>query len=222
MPTFAVVGLGRFGHKLAVTLAEEGGDVIAVDQKAELVESVKDHVSVAVCLDATDEEALKMQGVDQVDTAIACIGQDFEANVLVTALLKQMGISRVYSRGSEGIQSRILHLVGADRVIHPEEDMALKLGQNLMIESIVDVIPLSGEYNVAEIQAPEPFWDQKVRDLELRGKYTINLIGIKERDENGEEKVLDSLPGADTVIRKGHTLIIVGKQKDIHRVANLE
>ena len=222
MLKFAVIGLGRFGYKLALTLAREGGDVIAIDSRPEPVDDIKDEVSVALCLDATDEEVLRLQGIDQVDAAIVCIGEKFEACVLATALLKQMGVQRVYSRVSEGIQSRILELVGADRIIHPEEDMAMKLGQGLMIKNIIDIIPLSPEHNVAEIKAPQAFWDRPVKELKLRSSYHINLIAIKQQDETGEKTIIDSLPGPDTVIRKDHNLIIVGKEEDIKDVARLE
>ena len=222
MSKFAVIGLGRFGYKLALTLAREGGDVVAIDSRPEPVDHIKDHVSVALCLDATDEEALKIQGIDEVDTAIVSIGAKFEENVLATALLKQMGVSRVYSRSSEGLQSRILELVGADRVIHPEEDMALKLAESLMIRGIGDVIPITPEHNVAEIEAPKVFWGRSLRDLRLRNNYHINLIAIKQRDETGNSIILDSLPGPDTIIHEDQILIIVGKQEDIDALAWLK
>jgi trk system potassium uptake protein TrkA len=222
MPKFAVIGLGRFGYKLAVTLTKEGGEVIAIDSSPEPVDTIKDDVAVALCLDATDQEALRLQGIDKVDTAVVCIGERFEACVLATALLKQMGVPRVYSRVSEGLHSRILELVGADRIIHPEEDMALKVGHSLMVKNIVDIIPISPEYNVAEIKAPQAFWGKSIGVLHLRRKYRVNLIVIKQEDESGEKAIIDSLPGAESIIEKGHGLIIVGKEKDIEAVARLE
>ena len=222
MLKFAVIGLGRFGYKLALTLAKEGGEVIAVDSRPEPVDDIKDEVAVALCLDATDEEVLKLQGIDKVDVAIVCIGEKFEACVLVTALLKQMGVPRVYSRVSEGIQSRILELVGADQIVHPEEDMALKLGQSLMIKNIVDLIPISHEHNIAEVKAPRAFWDRSLKELHLRSNYRINIIVIKQRDGTGEGAIIDSLPGPDTIIRRDHNLLIIGKEDDIKDVARLE
>lgn len=222
MARFAVIGLGRFGYKLALTLAKEGGEVIAIDSRPEPVDDIKDELAVALCLDATDEEALKLQGIDKVGVAIVCIGEKFEACVLVTALLKQMGVPRVYSRVSEGIQSRILELVGADRIVHPEEDMALRLGQSLMTKNIVDLIPISPEHNIAEVKAPQAFWDQSLKELNLRSNYRINIIVIKQRDQAGEATVIDSLPGPDTVIRRDHNLVIVGEEEDIKNVARLE
>lgn len=230
MMKFAVIGLGRFGTKLAVTLTKEGADVIAVDIRKEPVERIKEQVSVAIAMDATDEEALRLQGIDKVEAAVVCIGEHFEANVLITALLKNLGVPYVSSRAMEGLQSRILEILGADRIVHPEEDMAQKLGQSLITKGIVDLLPLSGEYHVAEIEAPEPFWDRSLEELRLRKKYHINVIGLKihheaEEEEGGEEKkpLPDEflVPEAETVIQPHHILVVVGREKDINTLARV-
>ena len=222
MSKFAVIGLGRFGYKLAVTISEEGGEVIAIDKRHDFIESIKDKVTVAISMDAADEQALQHHGIDKVDTAVVCIGEKFESNVLVTAILKKMGVPRVYARASEGIQSRILTHVGADRVIHPEEDMAYKLGQNLMISSIIDVIPVSSQHNAAQIEVPQSFWNKTIMELELRNKYHINLIAIKEKDQDGNMVIVDSLPGPETVIKRDQILILVGKTEDIDKIVKLK
>lgn len=228
---FAVIGLGRFGTKLAVTLAREGADVIALDIRKEPVERIKEHVSVAISMDATDEEALHLQDIDKVDTAVVCIGGHFEANVLITALLKNMGVPHVCSRGLEGLQSRILKLLGADRVIHPEEDMAQKLGQSLITRGIVDLLPLSGEYHVVEIEAPEPLWGKSLEEVALRRKYHVNIIGFKvrsapkggkgENEKEGRTPERFLVPEAETIIEPHHVMIVVGKEKDINTLARI-
>lgn len=101
--------------------------------------------------------------------------------------------------------------------------MAVKLGKSLILTNILDVIPISFEHDLVKIEAPRAFWDKSLNDLQLRKKYHVNLIGIIQRDETGEEKeLINSLPGADTVIREDHNLIIVGKKKDIESLAKLE
>ncbi|HET6429548.1 MAG TPA: TrkA family potassium uptake protein, partial [Phycisphaerae bacterium] len=124
MATFAVIGLGRFGYRLSTLLAEGGAEVIAIDSRRDLVESIRDRVTVAVCLDTTDEEALRAQGVDRVNVAVVGIGDDFEANALATVILKQIGVPRVISRATTTIRAQILSRIGADDVVNPERESA--------------------------------------------------------------------------------------------------
>ena len=114
MERFAVIGLGRFGSRLARNLAKSGAEVIAIDHDRQIVEELRDQVTLAIALDATDEQALKIQGVDQVDCAIVGIGHDFEANALTTALLKSLRIQKVISRAGSDMQAQILQRIGAD------------------------------------------------------------------------------------------------------------
>jgi trk system potassium uptake protein TrkA len=130
---FAVIGLGIFGVRVALTLMENQGEVIAIDKNRKPIEEIKDKVTVAVRLDATDEEALKLQGIDKVDVAVVCIGEDFESNLLTTVLLKRLGVKKVVSRASSPVQRQILDLVGADRVVSPEEEIAVKLAESLAL-----------------------------------------------------------------------------------------
>ncbi|MDP6381391.1 MAG: NAD-binding protein, partial [Phycisphaerae bacterium] len=112
MNRFAVIGMGRFGRKLAQSLTEAGNEVIAIDIRSEMAEGMRDEVALAVRMDATDVEALKAQGVERVDAAIVCIGEDFEANALATAILKELGVRRVISRAATAIQAKILSRIG--------------------------------------------------------------------------------------------------------------
>ena len=142
MKRFVVIGLGRFGRRLARELTEAGHEIIAIDTREALVERVRDEVALAVCLDATEPEALKSQGVDKVDAAVVAIGEDFEANALATATLKSLGVGRVISRASSDIQRRILDRIGADQVIFPEEEMAVRLAyKKALILEIIDNLP---------------------------------------------------------------------------------
>ena len=124
MNRFAVIGLGRFGSRLASNLAAAGAEVIAIDRSRQIVEDLRDKVTLAIALDATDEQALRIQGVDQVDCAVVGIGQDFEANALTTALLKSLGVARVVSRAGNQMQAEILTRIGADGVVKPEDESA--------------------------------------------------------------------------------------------------
>jgi trk system potassium uptake protein TrkA len=222
MPKFAVIGLGRFGGTVAQSLAERGAEVMAVDRDDKLVDQFAEIVDLAVKLDSTDEEALKSQGLNEVDVAIVSIG-DFEASVLTTALLKKLGVPTVITRASQAasdIQERILSLVGADRVVWPEVEMGRRLAKNLLISSILDYIQISDKYSAAEIQSPESFWNKTIGDLKIRQKYKVNILEIKKvSGEEEQVKKVNYLPGSDDLIEKGDILLLIGKEDDIERMA---
>ena len=222
MKRFMVIGLGRFGWRLAQALTEAGHEVVAVDTREVLVERVRDEVALAVCLDATDVDALKSQGVDKLDAAIVAIGEDFEANALATATLKTLGVGQVISRASTDIQRRILNRIGADQVIFPEEEMAARLASQLINPNIVDHLELSVGHSLVQIRAPAAWWDWTLGEIDLRKKYEVNLVAIKRpvttQDKDGreivEEQVLD-LPMPHTTIREGDILVLVGATESL-------
>ncbi len=218
MKRFLIIGLGRFGRRLAQALTEAGQEVIAADIREELVERVRDEVALAVRLDATDPDPLRSQDVGNVDAAVVCIGEDFEANALATATLKSMGVRYVVSRASSEVQRRILTRIGADEVIFPEEEIAERLARHLANPNIVEHLALSQGHGLVQIRAPAEWCDKTLGDIDLRRKYEVNLVAIKRpaktRTEDGkeiveEEEVLD-LPMAHTIIRQGDILVLVG------------
>lgn len=219
--SFAVIGLGRFGKKLAVSLEKKGGEVLAIDSDRQRIEDIKNDVSAAIRMDGTDENALKAQGMDKVDVAIVCIGENFESNLLATVMMKRLGVPMVITRTSAGIHSQILSLVGADKVIFPEEDVAVKLAQNLMIESILDYAPISEEHTAAQVSAPKKFWNKTLEDIDMRNKYNVNLVAIKRLGVQGQKSIVEDMPSAETIIAQGDILILVGRDEDIETIARL-
>ena len=126
MQRFAVIGLGRFGSRLAAGLASAGQEVIAIDLDERIVEQLRDRVTVAVAMDSTNEKALEAHGLDKVDAAVVCMGSAFEANALTTVILKQYGVERVISRAATPTSARILARIGADEVVNPEDGEMLE------------------------------------------------------------------------------------------------
>jgi trk system potassium uptake protein TrkA len=222
MARYVVVGLGRFGRTLVDFLTREGKEVIAIDKNPDLVEDVKECVARAVSMDATDEDALAAQELDKVDVLIACIGEDFEANQLVTVLAKKLGVKRVITRVGNPLQMKIMKLVGADEVICPEEESAKRLAQKLTHPNIMAYFELADGHSLIEVKSPKHFEGRSIRELDLRKKYHINLIAVKHivTDEKGNtiEKV-DDLPTPDYVVQAGDILVVVGKDEDVERIA---
>ena len=218
MSSFAIIGLGRFGMTLARALARAGQDVIAIDEDPELVEEIGNDVTMAVRMDATDERTLRSQGVGKVDAAVVTIGQKFENNVLVTALLKSMGVARVIARASTPIRQKILRHVGADEVISPEDESAVRLAQQLISPGLISMLEIGEGVSMVQMKAPGKFHNRRIVDIDLRRKYSVNLVAIKKRivsseDPNVfEEKVLD-IPKPDDVIDANDILILMGSDE---------
>ena len=215
----AVIGLGVLGRSLSRLLSVQGAEVIAIDSDMDLVDEIKDHVTVAVCLNVTNERALAAQGLAEVDAAVVCIGEHFEANVLATVLLKKIGVKRVITRASSSIERQILKEVGADELVYPEEDLAQELAMRLTAESLLDLIPLSPTLGVAKLKPPRSLCGHSLATLRLRSTYGVNVIAVYE--EGAEEGAQDPIPTAETVIREGQTLLVIGRKENIAKLASL-
>ncbi|MDK1030612.1 MAG: TrkA family potassium uptake protein [Planctomycetia bacterium] len=225
MKRFAVIGMGRFGRKLAQSLTESGNEVIAIDINQSVAETMRDEVALAVRLDATNAEALKAQGVDKVDAAIVSIGEDFEANALTTATLKELGVRTVISRAATPIQAKILTRIGADRVINPEDESASRLGHRLANPNIIEHLELAEGHSLIQLTAPQAWHNKTLGQIDLRRKFEVNLVAIRRsrnvRGEDGRvtvrERIID-LPMAGTTIQPSDVLVIVGSTESLAKL----
>lgn len=226
MKRFAVIGLGRFGTKLAVDLATSGAEVIAIDKGKEEVEALRDQVSCAVRLDSTDEEALRAQGVDRVDVAVVSIGQahgqGFEAAILTVVNLKQLGVPLIYTRAEDPVAGEVFSKVGATAVIYPEIESAQRWAFKLLAPHIEERIDFAPGYSLARISAPASFNGRTVLDLQLRQKYNVNLVAIKRGEHEWAKKdkkeAIINVPMPDTVIYENDTLILAGSDTDLAKL----
>jgi len=227
MKRFAVIGLGRFGQKLAVALAMSGAEVVAIDKNREEIELIRDQVSHAVRLDSTDEEAMKAQGVDKVDVAIIGIGQrtgqGFESAILTVVNLRQMGVKQIYARAESLIAGEVFSKVGATDVIYPEIESAQRWAYKLIAPQIGEKIDFAPGYSLARVKAPASFEGKTVMDLQLRQKYRVNLVAIKRAVETAEKrKVKDgriiNVPMPNTVIHQDDILMVAGSDADLARL----
>ena len=222
MKRFAVIGLGRFGTKLAIALAMSGSEVIAIDKNRDEVEKIRDQVSHAVRLDSTDEDALKAQGVDKADVAIIALGQEnFEAAILTVVNLRQMGVTQIYARAESLISGEVFAKVGATEVIYPELESAQRWAYKLIAPQIGEKIDIAPGYSLARIKAPDSFDGKTVMDLQLRQKYDVNLVIIR-RSDNSEAKkeqgAIINVPKAETVIYKDDILMLAGSDVDLAKL----
>lgn len=209
---FVVIGLGRFGSSVARTLSAEGHDVLAIDVRENAVQAIMNDVTHAVQADAREEENLKALGVRNFDVAVVAIGDDLQANILITLMLKEMGIRYVVAKAQTNLHGRVLEKVGADKIIYPEKDMGVRVAHNLVTSNIMDYIALSPDYSIAEIVTPRKFIGKTLGELDLRAKYHISVMAIR----NGDK--VNVAPGSEASIRENDILVVVSKNKDIEKL----
>jgi len=185
-PQFAIIGLGNFGYSAAKTLAEKGCEILCIDQSEERLELVREIATHAVQADATDEKALRAVGVGEVDCAVVSMGQDIEASLLVTMLLRDLGVKQLVVKAVSPMHGRILKKLGVDRVVFPEADMARRVAESLLTPSILDYLELGEGYGVAEVAAPQTFWGKSLAELQLRTHYGVTVLAIR-RASKGED-----------------------------------
>lgn len=213
MKKFCVIGLGRFGYQVAVRLAENGMDVLAVDSNESIISSIKDKVSQAIAIRVHDEASLRNIGVDEMDLVIVSMGENLAQSILMTALLKKrLHIPQVVARAINSIHKEILILVGADEVILPEKEVGLRLADNLSYKSI-DLLRLTKDMSVATIHAPPRFVGKKIEELNLVKEYRIQCIGL--RDSKNQITLIDK----NYIIKKNDVLVCAGNKADIEKFA---
>ncbi|MBT9130044.1 MAG: Ktr system potassium uptake protein A [candidate division WS2 bacterium] len=207
-----VIGLGRFGTAVATTLLNLGADVIVLDKTEERAENFRTTPAIAIAGDATNELALREAGIPNCDTVIVAIGKDIQASILITALLKEMGIPLIVVKANDELHGRVLAKIGAHKIIFPERDMGIRTAYSLVTSNILDVLELSKDLSITEIKTPNNIKGKTLKDSKLRERDKINLLAIK---RNG--KIIVN-PEPKEIIQIDDTLIIVGRVGDIQRI----
>ncbi len=208
----AVLGAGRFGYSVAKTLMELGCQVLAVDKDEAKVKQLDGIVTQAVQMDVTDERALRAIGIKDVDAAVVAIGQRMEASILVSLILKEMGVPYVVSKAVTPQHGRVLEKIGCDRVVYPEGDMGVRLARSLVSPTILDELEISRDYGIYEIQIPESLEGQSLAELAIRSRFNLNVIAIKE--PSGE---INPSPGGSDVLQQGQVVVLLGRKEDLSK-----
>lgn len=216
MKSFAIIGIGRFGESLAMTLYELGHEVIVVDDEEEIINRIAPMVTHAVCGDATEVEVLKSIGVGNVDVAIIAISSNFESSIMATILCKELGVKRVVAKAKDTVHSTILKRVGADNVVIPERDMGRKLAHNLSSKNVVELFSLSSDFEILEISAPKSWWGKSIGDLNIRASFGISILGIIK--ENNE---FIGNPIPDNIIEENDNLVMLGNNEQFSQIESL-
>lgn len=220
---FAVIGLGQFGNAIARTLAIRGAEVLAIDSNEEHIEDIKEEVSYAVCMDATDIRVLRSQNVQDMDAVVVAIGEDFESLMLCVVQLMELKVKRIMARANGKHQRQILEKVGVTEILSPENDVGLAVAERLLNPNILTSLMLPDNYEIVEIKTPRTMANRSLGDINLRSKYNLNLITLKRETEainDGEvikEAHILGVPNSETVLIESDTIIVFGLVRDIER-----
>lgn len=181
--TYAVFGLGRYGRAVATELTKSGAEVLAVDAREDIVNEAINEIPLCKCADVTDPEVIKQLGISNVDIVIIAMGGNLESSVLAIMLCKEAGVNTVIAKCSDPMHQKILSRVGADIVVFPEKDSGTRLAKNLLSSGFVDIIELSKNVSMIELEMKKEWVGKNLLELNLRKKYSINVIAIRQNDD---------------------------------------
>ena len=218
---FGVIGLGRFGSAMAITLTELGHDVTGVDGDEARVQQLADVITHALQIDATDEKALRAAGIQDVDVAVVSIGENIESSLLVVMQLRELVIETIVAKAVTPLHGRILEKLGVSRVIFPEREMAIRIAHSLVMPNVIDYIELSRDFSIVEVPAPETFVGRTLKQLELRPRLGLTLIAIKRQADGGAAVITNIAPSADETIRSGDVLALLGSNDRLNQLDQL-
>ncbi len=218
MRHFAVIGMSSFGYYLCKFMAERGFYVLAIDNDEVKINRVKDFVQKAVIADATDKETLERLGLGDFDGVVVSLGDRIDASILVTLYLRQLGVDEIIAKAITEDHGKILDLIGATTVLFPEKDMAYRLAHSLDNVNVLDYIPLTSDVSIIEMAPPSSFLGKTLAELDLRRKYRVQVLMIKELVP--ENVVV--IPTGDHVIKDSDVLVVMGKDEDLKRLESLK
>ncbi len=209
--SFLVIGMGRFGKSVAKELRKLGNEVMAVDSNEDILDDVTDFVSSSVLLDCRDEEALRALDVDDFDAAVISIASDVEASIMTAVILKELGVRFILAKAQSDLHAKVLWKVGVDKVILPEQDMAVRTAYALNNPTFVDVMNIGDDLGIVEIKCPSGWAGKSLKDLNVNKKYRINIIAVKKPD-----RVLAPLDG-DYVLSAADVILVIGATDTIRK-----
>ena len=210
--SYAVFGLGRYGIAVATELVNNGADVLAVDIDEDIVNSAVADIPFCRCADITDPEVIKQLGISNVDVVVIAMANNLEASVMSVILCKEAGVNMVIAKCADEMQGKILCKVGADKVVYPENESGVRLAKNLLSAGMVDIIDLSEDISVIEIPVKEKWIGKTLVELDLRKKYAINIIAIR----NGEDILVNVDPNVQ--LSSEMQLVVIINKTNINKL----
>ena len=224
---YAVVGLGTFGMEVCHVIAGRGGKVLALDNRPDPVEKIKDSVMQAILVDTTDESALKNVPLEDVDVAVIAMGENIEASILTTVLFRQIGVPYILARAVSKPHEHVLKQIGANDVVNIEIVEGRRIASELISPSVLDRVPIDKDVSLAEILVPSSFQGKNLKQLDLRNKHRINVVTVRRTnmtvDEigNPEKEELVIFPKPEETLQPDDVIVVVGRNEDIEAIKEL-
>lgn len=213
---FAVIGIGRFGQSLVEELAHLGYEVMAIDNDEDKINDIIEIATHAVQADSMEEGTLKSLGVRNFDVVIVSIGSNIQANILTTIILKELGVKRIVAKAQNALHGKVLEKIGADVVIYPERDMAIKLARSLVSSNFLEQINLSPTYSVIEFFTPRTFFNKSLMEIGLRRKMRVTVLAIRRNNE------VIVLPEPTEKLYQGDVIVALGNNEDLEIITNMD
>lgn len=219
---YIIVGLGNFGASLAEKLTQQGHEVIGVDSKMGKVEAMKERITHAICLDAQDEFTVSGLPLQDTDVVVIAIGEDQGANIMATAIFKNMQVKRLISRAINPLHEKVLQALGVDEIVHPEEETAERWAKKLCLKGMIDSFELSKDYSIVEVEVPQQYEGKSIIQIGIRKKYNLLMLTTIRKEEEksilGKSRTIMKVQGVaspDQLLQAGDIMVLYGANKDI-------
>lgn len=210
--TYAVFGLGRYGRAIANELVDNGAEVIAIDIDQNIVDDAAAYLPMCKCADVTDAEVIDRLGIAEIDTVIVCMASNLEASVMAVTLCKEAGVKTIIAKCANEMHQKILLRIGADQVVFPENESGVRLAKNLVSSGFIDMVSLSNDVSIIEIDVKEEWVGKNLIELNLRKKYGLNIVAVK----NGDDVNVNINP--EQILDSKTTLIVIATASSINKI----
>ncbi len=226
---YIIIGMGNFGAYLAKRLTDFGHEVVGVDSSQGRIDLIKDKITHAVTLNATDQQAVTNLPMKGCDVVIIAIGEDVGASIMATAIFKQMNVKRIIGRAINSLHETVIRAIGVDEIIHPEEDTAERLAKRLEMKGVIDSLEISDDYNIVEIKVPHRYIGMSVGAANIRQDYSLNILTVIQIKEKANllgiktpHRTAVGVIAAEYIFHTGDILLLFGKIKDIQEFLSLD
>lgn len=224
---YIIFGLGNFGSSLGQKLTEQGNEVIGVDNNMDKVDSLKESISHTVCMDSTDQFTVSGLPLQDTDVVIVAIGEDQGANVMTTAVLKNLKVKRLISRAITPLHETVLEAIGVDEIVHPEEETAERWAKKLCLKGVVESFELSSQYSIVEVNVPKKYAGQTLQEVGFRRRHNLVVLTTIKREEkrnllgiNRSVNTVQGVASPKTVLEENDIMVIYGDNKDLKGLLN--
>lgn len=226
---YIIFGLGNFGASLAQKLTEQGNEVIGIDSSMSRVDAYKEKISHTICMDATDEFTVSGLPLKDTDIVLVAIGEDQGANIMTTALLKNLDVKRLISRAINPLHEKVLQAIGVDEIVHPEEETAERWSKKLCLSNVVDSFELNRDFSIIEAKVPNEYLGKTVREVGFRRLFNLLVLTIIKKVEvrsilgkSRTETQILGVASADNILQENDILVLYGSNKDLQNFLKLK